>query len=106
MSIFDDPEVRREKKIKKIARNGAYAFGGGVGLWFMNALYPYEDGAEHIAELFGWLAFILIGYGLVTLATVMFKRKLVFPVNALLNWLVLPAMVLYLFTKYWNGLNP
>ncbi len=101
--FFEDPEAKRNKKINKVARNGAYALGVGVGLWFMNALYPYEKEAENIASLFGYIALVLLVYGLISLATVMFKRNIAIPVNMLMVWLVLPTAIIMIFSKFWTG---
>ncbi len=101
--MFEDPEARRNKKINKVARNGAYAVGGGVGLLFMNALYPYDPSAEKIASLFGYVSLLLIGYGALTLACVMFRRNLAIPLNIFMVWLVLPAALVMIFSKFWAG---
>ncbi|MGB4057916.1 MAG: hypothetical protein WBK77_07515 [Alphaproteobacteria bacterium] len=101
--MFEDPEQRQNRKIRKIARNGAFALGGGVGLWFMNALYPYEKEAENMASLFGYVAMLLIAYGIIVLPCIIFKRKLAVPVNALMVWLVLPALLFMIFSKFWTG---
>lgn len=101
--MWDDPEERLNKKISKAARNGAFSVGGGVGLFFMGMLYPHEEGADHIATLFSNLSVVMIFYGVVMLATVMFKRKLVPPVNFVMTWFVLPTLVLFLFSRAWTG---
>lgn len=101
--MFGDPEEKREKKIRKIMRNAAFAVGGGVGLWLLNALYPYEKEAENMARLFGSIAGVLIAYGLVMVGVVMVKRKLAIPVNLFMIWIVLPTVVLMLFMKEWPG---
>lgn len=97
------PKDEKKKKIGKIARNGAYALGGGLGLWFMNALYPYEESAARTAQIFAHLAIILIIYGLLILATVLFRRNWAGRVNLLLNGLALPAALLFVFSKFWSG---
>lgn len=101
--MWDDPEQRLNKKVRRVARNGAFSIGGGVGLFFMGMLYPHEDGANHIARLFNNLALVMILYGVVMLATVMFKRRLVPPMNLVMTWLVLPTLVLFLFSRHWTG---
>jgi hypothetical protein len=101
--MWDDPEQRLNKKVRKAARNGALSVGGGVGLFFMGMLYPHEEGADHIASLFTNLALVMILYGAVMLATVMFRRRLVPPMNLLMTWLVLPTLILFLFSKAWTG---
>jgi hypothetical protein len=101
--MWNDPEERLNKKVRKAARNGAFAIGGGVGLFFMGMLYPHEEGADHIARLFSNLALVMILYGAVMLATVMFRRRLVPPMNFLMTWLVLPTLILFLFSKHWTG---
>lgn len=101
--MWDDPEQRLNKKVRKAARNGALSVGGGVGFFFMGVLYPHEEGADHIASLFTNLALVMIFYGAVMLATVMFKRKLVPPMNFLMTWLVLPSLILFLFSHAWTG---
>ncbi len=99
--MLTNPEERRTRKIRRIARSGAYALGGGIGLWFMNALYPYEESAEKIAALFGWVSVLLIGYGMTSLACVQFKKNLAIPVNLLMVWIILPTALFYIFEKFW-----
>lgn len=99
--MFINPEERRARKIRQIARSGAYALGGGIGLWFMNALYPYEKSAEKIASLFGWVATLLVGYGIITLSCVLFKKNLAIPVSLLMMWIVLPTTLFLIFEKFW-----
>jgi hypothetical protein len=103
MSIFEDPEERRARKIRKIARSGAYAIGGGAGMWFLNALYPYEESAEKIASLFGWIGTLLMVYGLISLASVIFKKNLAIPVNILMSWVIVPGALVFIFSKFWTG---
>lgn len=99
--MLTDPEERRARKIRRIARSGAYAFGGGIGLWFMNTLYPYEESAKKIATLFGWIGALLIGYGIITLSSLIFKKNLAIPINLLMVWIILPVALLYIFGKLW-----
>ncbi len=101
--MFGAPEEKREKKIRRIARNGSYGLGGGAGLWFLNALYPHEKEADHVAALFGQLALVMILYGAVTLATVLFKKEWAGRVHFLLLWVILPTLLVVLFTKAWPG---
>lgn len=101
--MWQDTEQRLNKKVRKAARNGAFSVGGGIGLWFMGMLYPHEEGANHIASLFTNLAMVTILYGGVMLATVLFKRKLVPPMNTVMTWFVLPTLILFLFSQAWTG---
>ena len=101
--MFPDPEERLNKKVRKAARNGALSVGGGVGLFFMGMLYPHEEGADHIAKLFSNLALVMILYGVVMLVTVMFRRRLVPPMNLVMTWVVLPTLILFLFSQHWTG---
>lgn len=101
--MWEDAEQRLNKKVRKAARNGAFSVGGGVGLWFMGMLYPHEEGANHIASLFTNLAMVMILYGIVMLATVMFRRKLVPSMNLVMTWFVLPTLILFLFSQAWTG---
>ena len=100
MSIFEDPEQRPNRKI---ARSGAYALGGGVGCWFLGFIYPHEESANTIASVFSSIGTLLIIYGVITLASVIFKRKLAIPINFLMIWLVVPAGILYIFTTFWGA---
>ena len=95
--IWDDPEERRKKKIKKVGKGAASALGGGVALWVFSLLYPQPEEAKDIAGLLADLSLALILYGIVVLAFILFKEKLALKVNTLLVWLVLPSYVGYLF---------
>lgn len=103
--MWDEEEqnTRKAKKIRRIGRSGAYGLGGGIGLWFMNSIYPYEEGAEKMAELFGYIAMVLLFYGVVTLASIIFKRKLVTKINMLMVWFIIPTAVIMIFSKFWSG---
>ena len=99
--MFSDREEKADRKINKIIKSGCYAIGGGVGLWFMYALYPREQGAESIAALFGNVAAVLGLYGVIILAVAVFKRDWAIIVNKLMVWIVLPTIIFILFMNSW-----
>ena len=101
--MFEDRDEKLDKKINRVMKNGAYAIGGGAGLWFMYALYPREKNAESIAGLFGYVAVILVIYGIIVLGTAIFRRNWAIPVNKLMVWIVLPTIIFVLFKNAWPG---
>lgn len=103
MSIWNDPEQKREKKQMKCAKNAAFAVGGGVGLWLLSVFYPEKEGAEHITRLFSDLALCLVVYGLVVLAVLIFRREWALRVNALFTWIVIPSYVVVSLMNAWGG---
>lgn len=103
MSIFDDPEEKQKKKLRKCAKNAAYAVGGGLGLWFLQAVWPEKEGAEIITEVFGGLGWCLLVYGVTVLATIMLRREWALTVNALMTWLVVPLWVTALLVNAAGG---
>lgn len=95
--IWDSPEERHRKKIRKAGKGAATALGGGVALWVFSMIYPKHDEAEPIAALLGDLSVALMLYGIAILACILFKEKVALKFNALLTWLALPSYVAYLF---------
>ncbi len=97
MSVWDDPEAKKQKKLNKCMRNAVFALGVGIGLLLLIAFYPDKEGAENITKTFSTLSWCLILYGTTLLATVIFKRDWAPPMNTLLTWIVVPAYVVYVF---------
>lgn len=104
MSLLDDPEEKLQKKRRKCAKNAAYAIGGAIGLWVLKTIWPEKEGAEKITEIFAGLGWCLLAYGLVVLATMMFKREWALHVNALMTWLIVPGWVAVLLIRAAGGL--
>lgn len=94
---WDDPEEKLNKKLRKIGRTAAYALGGAIGLWVIGAIFPKEDGMDKIIDIMGDIALMLVVYGIVLLAGVVFKKKLAPIINMVMTWIVVPTWIAYLF---------
>ena len=94
---WDDPEEKLNKKLRKIGRNAAYAYGGAIGLFLLKSLYPKEEGHEKITDVMGDISLMLVMYANVIILTVLFKKKLTPLVASLMTWLVIPAWLIYIF---------
>lgn len=94
--MWTPSEEKKQKKFMKIGRNGALAFGCGLGLWLMKLFYPQHEGAEKIADLFGETGLILLVYGAIVVAALILKREAAPAVNFFMSWIIVPAWLLYL----------
>ncbi len=100
--VWDTPEEKTQKKLRKCTKNAAYAVGGGLGLWLLKAFYPEKEGAEKITELFTAFGGCLILYGVTVLAVILFKKDWALRINAVLSWIVIPSYVVYLLVNAWS----
>lgn len=98
---MQDPEQRFERKIFKIGRSAAYALGGAIGCWFLSLVYPHPENAQHITNVLGGLAWLLLGYGAFMFAVILFKKRLAPLMNLLFIGFVIPSGVLYIFVNNW-----
>ncbi len=94
---WDDPEEKLNKKLRKIGRTAAYAIGGAIGLGVIGAIFPKEDSLEKITDIMGDITLMLIVYGLILLASIIFKKKLAPIINIIMTWIIVPAWIAYLF---------
>jgi len=97
---WDDPEEKLNKKLKKIGRNAAYAMGAAIGIFLIAALYPKEEGSEHIASIMGDFSLVLFVHGAVLLAALIFIRKRAPLIGGLMSWLITPGWIGYLIMQY------
>ena len=102
---WDDPEARERKKFNRVMRNAVLSLGIGIGLMLVKPFFiGTEDGAttNSTATVFNLLGFSLIGYGAVVVATGLFLRKMLFKVNFVGFYLVLPALIIKALMD-WQG---
>ena len=96
---WEDPEEKFNKKIRKIGRNAAYAFGGSTGLWLLAAFYPKEEGSEKITHIISNISLILFIYGTILIAAIITKKKLAPAIYLFVTWIIMPIWIGYLFMQ-------
>lgn len=102
---WDDPEARAQKKFNKAMRNAVLSLGIGIGMMLVKPFFiGTEEGvsSESMARLFNMLGFSLIGYGALIILTGIFLRKMLFKVNFVAFYLLLPALILKALMD-WQG---
>lgn len=93
----DDPEVKAQKKFNRVMRNAIFCAGIGIGLLLVKPFFIGTEEAgtsESTAALLGMIGLSLIGYGALIVVTGLFARKLLFKVNLVAMYIVLPALIL------------
>jgi|GEM_PF-2942817 hypothetical protein len=94
---WDDPEARERKKFNKVMRNAVLSAGIGIGLMLVKPFFiGTEEGvsSESMAKLFNMLGWGLIGYGVTIVLSGLFLRKMLFKINLVAFYFVLPAIIL------------
>lgn len=97
--MFDDRESRQRKKQQRIIRTSVWSIGLGIGLLIARYVAPLIMGESAAADTvfsgFGWA---LLAYGTAQLAAVAFLKKQAAVICALLTYIVMPAILLWLLT--------
>ncbi len=102
---WDDPEARERKKFNRVMRNAVLSLGIGLGLMLVKPFFIGTEGAvttNSTAAVFNLLGFALIGYGAVIVATGLFLRNMLFKVNFVGFYLVLPVLIIKALMD-WQG---
>lgn len=102
---WNDPEAREQKKFNRVMRNAVLSLGIGIGLMLVKPFFiGTEDGVSthSTATIFNMLGFSLIGYGAAIVATGLFLRKMLFKVNFVGFYLILPALIIKALMD-WQG---
>lgn len=90
----DGLDKKTRKKLNKIIRNAASAIGGGVGLILMKGFFSVD--VPQARDLFNGLGLWLIVFGVIVLATAIFRRDWVFHINSTMIFMVTPCVVIKL----------
>lgn len=102
---WDDPEARARKKFNRVMRNAVLSLGIGIGLMLVKPFFigtGDAGGAHGTAAVFNLLGFALIGYGAAIVATGLFLRRMLFKVNFVGFYLILPVLILKALAD-WQG---
>ena len=94
----DNLDEKTLKKLQKLAKKAMYSIGGGVGLLILKNILPPVEHKEHLLVIFNDIGWCIIAYGVIVLTCMIFKRKLVFTLDMLMTWFVLPAALVYVVT--------
>lgn len=97
-------EMREQKKFNRIMRNAVLSLGIGIGLMLVKPFFMGTEngGSNSTTTVFNLLGLSLIGYGLVIVITGLFLRKMLFKVNFIGFYLVLPALIISALMD-WQG---
>lgn len=94
---WDDPEAKAQKKFNRVMRNAIIGLGIGIGLMLVKPFFTGTEEAgtsDSTSALFNAIGFSLIGYGAVIVVTGLFLRKMLFKVNLVAVYIVLPIIIL------------
>lgn len=95
--MFDDREARQRKKQRRIIRTSVWSIGLGTGLLVARYIAPFVMGESAAANAgFSGFGLALLGYGAAQLAAVVFLKKQAGAVCALLTYILMPAVLLWL----------
>ena len=102
---WDDPEAKAQKKFNRTMRNAIFGAGIGIGLLLIKPFFIGTEEAgtsESTVALFNAIGFSLIGYGALIVVTGLFLRKILFKVNLVAFYIVLPVIILKAIAE-WNA---
>lgn len=91
-------ERKRDKKIHKIIKRSAIAFGAGLGFFFMIPILPDiadKEKMSEMRELFSLTGLSVAGYGVFMAIAIFFFRNRILMVDALMNWFIVPSYGLW-----------
>lgn len=101
-----DKEAKENKKFGRAMRNAMIYVGIGIGLLLIRPFFigtiEGEDFDARKAELFMTMGMALLGCGGIVVLSGIFLRKQVLKINLLMQYIVLPALILKAFLA-WQG---
>lgn len=103
-----EKERKREKKIYKVVKRSAIAFGAGIGFIFIIPFLPDVADAEKMEamrELFVLLGKSISAYGAFMAIAVFVKRDKILLIDGLMNWLIVPTFGLWIVFEAVKILN-
>lgn len=94
-------EEKSQKKLRRIAKAGAWSVGIGIGLLIARLIAPlFIAPAESTDQLFLSVSMALVGYGLFQLGAVLFIGKHATKIDSVLTYLIMPAVLIKIFMDY------
>ncbi|MDB5491231.1 MAG: hypothetical protein JWO78_1080 [Micavibrio sp.] len=101
MSLYDaDPTIKQNKKMMRTGMIAAFSGGIGLAIYLMQKAFGGIAPADNMNAMIDSVCLLLIAYMAAIFAVFVIRRPVLLKVNFVLLYLVIPAVLVKLFTEY------